>query len=108
MLEASAKSNNILSALPDRLSSRLYAKATARHLRAGETLFNAGDVGDGCYRLDRGVLKVDMTSSRGEKLTLAIIGPGSIVGELAIIDGHSRSASIVAIKDCELSFISRV
>ena len=107
MLEASAKSSNILSALPDRVSSRLFARATARHLRAGETLFNTGDAGNGCYRLDRGVLKVNIVSERGETLTLAIVGPGSIVGELALIDSRPRSASIVAVKDCELSFISR-
>src|SRR5262249_448882 len=107
MLEVSIKSGNFLSGLPNRLSSLLFAKARVRRLAVGETLFNAGDVGDGCYRLDRGVLKVDMCSMRGEKLTLAIIGPGSIVGELAIIDGHSRSASIIAVKDCQLSFISR-
>jgi CRP/FNR family transcriptional regulator len=107
MLEVSVKSGNFLSGLPNRLSSLLFAKAKVRRLAVGETLFNAGDAGDGCYRLDRGVLKVDMYSRRGEKLTLAIIGPGSIVGELAIIDGHSRSASIIAVKDCELSFIGR-
>ena len=39
MLEASAKSSNILSALPDRLSSGLFARATACHLDAGKTLF---------------------------------------------------------------------
>ena len=107
MLEVSIKSTNVLSGLPNRLSSLLFAKARVRRLAAGETLFNAGDAGDGCYRLHRGTLKVDMCSRRGEKLTLAIIGPGSIVGELAIIDGRSRSASIIAVKDCELSFISR-
>src|SRR5262245_24770767 len=107
MLEACAKSSNVLSALPDRLSSRLFARATARHLRAGETLFSVGDDGNGCYRLDRGVLKINTVSEQGEILTLAVVGAGSIVGELALIDGRPRSASIIAVKDCELSFISR-
>src|SRR5262249_28778641 len=107
MFQGCAESSNILSALPDRLSSRLFARATARHLDAGETLFNIGDDGNGCYRLDRGVLKVNIVSERGETLTLAIVGPGSIVGELSLIDSRPRSASIVAVKDCELSFISR-
>src|SRR5262249_10590953 len=65
------------------------------------------DVGNGCYRLDRGVLKVNIVSERGETLTLAVVGSGSIVGELALIDSRPRSASIVAVKDWELSFISR-
>jgi CRP-like cAMP-binding protein len=64
MLEASAKSSIILSALPDHLSSSLFARATARHLGAGETLFNIGDDGNGCYRLDRGVLKVSQSMGR--------------------------------------------
>ena len=65
----------------------------------------AGDAGDGCYRLERGLLKVVITSAHGEERILAILGPGEIAGELAIIDG--RSASVFALKDCELSFISR-
>jgi CRP-like cAMP-binding protein len=36
-----------------------------------------------------------------------MLGPGAIVGELAIIDGGPRSASVFAVRDCELSFISR-
>ncbi len=37
---------------------------------------------------------------------MAILGPGAIAGELAVIDGRPRSASIVAIRACELSFVS--
>src|SRR5262249_59617160 len=107
MFQGCAESSNILSALPDRLSSRLFARATARHLDAGETLFNIGDDGNGCYRLDRGVLKVNTVSEHGETLTLAVVGAGSIVGELALIDSRPRSASVIAVKDCELSFINR-
>ena len=44
---------------------------------------------------------------RGDERILTILGPGSIVGELAIIDGGPRSATVVAIRDCKLSFISR-
>jgi CRP/FNR family transcriptional regulator, cyclic AMP receptor protein len=36
-----------------------------------------------------------------------MLGPGQIVGELAIIDGGPRCASVFAVRDCELSFISR-
>jgi CRP-like cAMP-binding protein len=38
---------------------------------------------------------------------LAILGPGEIAGELSIIDRRPRSASVIAVKDCELSFISQ-
>jgi CRP/FNR family cyclic AMP-dependent transcriptional regulator len=74
---------------------------------AGETLFRVGEPGDGCYRLDTGVLKVNINSPGGDERILAILGSPSIVGELAIIDGRPRSASVVAVRDCDLSFINR-
>jgi CRP/FNR family transcriptional regulator len=97
----------ILPRLPENLPAQLFAGATSRHLEAGAALFVAGDPGDGCYRLEQGLLKVIITSPRGEERILAILGPGAIVGELSVIDGGPRSASVLAVEDCELSFISR-
>jgi CRP/FNR family transcriptional regulator len=97
----------ILPRLPKNLSAQLFAGAASRHLEAGEALFVAGDTGDGCYRLEQGLVKVIITSLRGEERILAILGPGAIVGELSVIDGGPRSASVVAVKECELSFVSR-
>ena len=44
-----------------------------------------------------------MQGTQGDERILTILGPGSIVGELAIIDGLPRSATVVAIRDCKLS-----
>jgi CRP-like cAMP-binding protein len=54
------------------------------------------------------LLKVVITSPEGDDRILAILGPGAIAGELSMIDGGPRSASVFAVKDCELSFISRL
>ena len=70
-------------------------------------MFERGDTGDGCYWLRHGVLAVCVASATGEQRILAILGPGAIVGELAMIDGLPRSASVEAIRDCELTFIGR-
>ena len=70
-------------------------------------MFERGDAGDGCYWLRRGVLAVCVASATGEQRILAILGPGAIVGELAMIDGLPRSASVQAVRDCELTFVSR-
>jgi CRP/FNR family transcriptional regulator, cyclic AMP receptor protein len=53
------------------------------------------------------LLKVVITSPQGDEWILAMLSPGTIVGELAMIDGLPRSSSIFAVRDCELSFISR-
>ena len=96
----------ILPRLPEHLSRLLFARAQPRHLESGEVLFAAGDTGDGCYRLERGLLKVVISSPQGDERILAILSPGSIAGELAVIDGRPRSASVVAVRACELSFVS--
>jgi CRP/FNR family transcriptional regulator, cyclic AMP receptor protein len=98
---------SLLSGLPEHLSGNLFTSATPVRLSADETLFLAGDAGDGCYRIEDGLLKVTMVSRAGNERILAFLGPGTIVGELSIIDGLPRSASVVAVRDATLSFLSR-
>jgi CRP-like cAMP-binding protein len=98
---------NLLSVFPEKLSARLFANAQPTRLAADEVLFLAGDPADGCYRVDQGLLKVSMIAASGAERILAIIGQGAIVGELSTIDGLPRSASVAAVRDSELTFISR-
>lgn len=98
---------NLLTDLPDRLAAGLLAHAAPRPLATDEVLFLAGDPGDGFYRLDEGLLKVSIESASGAERILAILGPGAIVGDLAIIDGKPRSATVAALRDCKLRFVSR-
>ena len=48
-----------------------------------------------------------VTSQQGEERIVSLLGPDAIVGELSMIDGGPRSASVLAIVDCTLSFLSR-
>lgn len=98
---------NLLSAFPEHLSARLFASAKHTKLAADEVLFLAGDPGNGCYRVEQGLLKVSIIGPSGAERILAILGPGAIVGELSTIDGLPRSASVTAVRDSELNFISR-
>ncbi len=98
---------DLLSDLPEQLSSTILANAKPVKLSADEVLFLTGDPGDGCYRLEEGLLKVSMDSPSGAERILAILGPGAIVGDMAMIDGRPRSASVSALRDCKLSFVSR-
>ena len=99
--------NNLLTDLPDWLSTGLLANATPRHLAANEMLFLAGDPGDGFYRVEAGLLKISIISASGAERILAILGPGSIVGDLAIIDRKPRSASVSALRETRLQFVSQ-
>jgi CRP/FNR family cyclic AMP-dependent transcriptional regulator len=98
---------SLLSGLPEHLSVSLFTASTPVRLRADEVLFMAGDAGDGCYRVVDGLLKVTMLSRSGSERILAFFGPGAIVGELSVIDGLPRSATVVAVRDAQLGFLSR-
>ena len=98
---------SLLSELPEHLAANLFTAATPAKLSADEVLFLAGDAGDGCYRVEDGLLKVTMVSRAGNERILAFLGPGAIVGELSMIDGRPRSATVVAVRSAKLSFLSR-
>jgi CRP/FNR family transcriptional regulator, cyclic AMP receptor protein len=90
---------------PVRRSFLAAAKPVA--LRSRDILFHAGDVGDGCYLLRSGVVKASVISRDGQERLLAILGPGSLIGELALIDDEPRSATISALKDTRLMHLTK-
>jgi CRP/FNR family transcriptional regulator, cyclic AMP receptor protein len=99
---------SLLSRLPEPLPADLFAAATPVTLGADEVLFLEGDAGDGCYRVEDGLLKITIMSRGGSERILALQGLGAIIGELSMIDGRPRSASVVAVRAAKLSFLSRV
>jgi CRP/FNR family transcriptional regulator, cyclic AMP receptor protein len=99
--------DDLFSGLPAKLSRDLFAHARVVTLTTDQMVFLSGDAGDGCYRVEEGLLKVSVVGSGGNELILAIFGPGSLVGELSMIDGAPRSASVCALRDSKLSFVSR-
>src|SRR6516165_10271266 len=92
---------HLLSELPSDIPTKLFANATGVRLAAGKIVFRAGTTGDGCYRVEDGLLKVTMVSNSGAERILAFLGRGAIVGELP------RSATVVAVRDATLRSVSR-
>ena len=99
--------HSLLSGLPDHLSAALFTGAKPIQRKADQALFLTGDPGDGCYRVEDGLLKVTMVSRSGNERILAFLGTRAIVGELSMIDGRPRSASVVTVRAAKLSFLSR-
>jgi CRP/FNR family cyclic AMP-dependent transcriptional regulator len=107
MAKLTPRAESLLAALPTELSQSLFAKARPLSLAADQTLFVAGDEGDGCYRVEEGLLKASIAAPAGGERILAILGRGSVVGELSMIDRGPRSASVTALRDSKLSFVGR-
>jgi CRP/FNR family cyclic AMP-dependent transcriptional regulator len=75
-------------------------------IRAGEILFREGDEGMTLYIIHHGRIKISM-SKMLDKLTLAILGPGEFLGEMALLDGEPRSADAVALEETQLYALNR-
>lgn len=73
---------------------------------SGRTLFRKGDAGNGCYLILAGAVKVTLPIARGQEMLLAILGSGEIVGETALLDRLPRSATVTALRPCELAHVS--
>jgi len=105
MVKSIPQADSLLAALPTEFLRGLFTKAHTLSLAADQVLFSSGDKGDG--RVDEGLLKASVTAKVGSERILAIFGPGSVIGELSMIDGGLRSASVTALRDSKLSFVSR-
>ena len=100
-------SADVLGSLPAERANALFSKARAVVLNAGQNLFTEGDEAHGCYRVEEGLLKATISAPNGSERILAVLGSGAVVGELAMIDGGTRSASVTALRDSKLIFVSR-
>ncbi|HEX3174418.1 MAG TPA: Crp/Fnr family transcriptional regulator [Solirubrobacterales bacterium] len=81
---------------------RFSRVAVPRSFPAGIRVFHEGDHSDACYIVRTGSFRVTREHSDGRAITLASLGPGDIFGELAMLDGEVRSASVEALSDGEL------
>lgn len=76
-------------------------------LYGGEQLFRQGDPGDSLYIVVSGRLRVEATAPDGTRTVLAELGGGETVGEMAVISGEPRSATVYAARDTQLAKLSR-
>jgi CRP-like cAMP-binding protein len=66
--------------------------------KAGDIVFNEGDIGSAFHILIAGEVSVEKTKN-GQTVQLARLGPGECFGEMALVGSHTRSATVRALKD---------
>ena len=74
--------------------------------KAGETIFNEHDLGDGLYVVETGSVRIWVMDEDVSEVTLAELKPGDFFGELAVLDRGERSSSATAIVDTHLHKLS--
>ena len=85
----------------------LGACARRRTYRKGEFIFHQGDPGDAVFVLTEGRVKVIFASEDGDEMILATLQPPHFFGELALIDGGPRSASIQTLEPTAVLTLTR-
>lgn len=97
----------LFSGLPREDIAKILGKLEEKSFSAGTTLFSQGDKGDAFYIIQEGAVQVVLESAGGRAESLRVLGPNDCFGEMALLSGEPRSATIIAIKDTTVWRLSR-
>jgi CRP/FNR family transcriptional regulator, cyclic AMP receptor protein len=92
--------------LPKALCDEFLRRAHLQRIRKDQMVVGEGTDANEVYLIQSGRVQFSLVSIHGRELILRDFGPGHIFGELAAIDGLPRSASAVALEDCQLARMS--
>ena len=87
--------------------TQLFGHMRVEVFRADTPIINAGDVSDRFFLIEGGRVKVVLYTDNGDEVILGFIGPEDYFGEIGLLDGAMRSASIVAVEETVTRSLSR-
>ena len=97
----------LFSTLGDPELDDLAGSAVIVHAGEGDTLFRQGEPGEHLYIIVSGTVRLSATTGGGLEQPIALHGPASCFGEMALLDGAPRSATAVALRPTELLRVGR-
>jgi CRP/FNR family transcriptional regulator, cyclic AMP receptor protein len=98
---------DLFGSVPAEELEAVAAASRLRVFRRGQVVFTAGQPGDTVIVVVSGRLKVVVRSAEGGELTLTVVQPGGVFGELAAVDGGPRSADAETLEESRLLLIPR-
>ena len=94
--------HRVLGAVPEAEWSPLLRQSNVVSAQPRERLFAHGDKGRTVVLVLEGFLKLSMTTLAGREVVYELVGPGSVFGELAVLNDWPRSADAVALSPCRV------
>jgi len=85
----------------------LFASMTTMRFGANQSIFWRGDRGDSFYLINAGRVAITVPNEKGEHVTLDCLGPGRFFGEITLLDGGPRTATVRSMDECELYCLKR-
>ncbi len=101
------KTRSCFAACPDDVIDAILLKSQIVRLAKGGVMYRRGDPGDTLVVVLEGRLKVVNVTTEAKEVVLAFLGTGDVIGEMAVFDGHPRSAGVVAMEPVEAVCIYR-
>ncbi|MBC8288013.1 MAG: cyclic nucleotide-binding domain-containing protein [Nitrospinae bacterium] len=77
------------------------------YFKKGEEIIQEGTLSDCAYIIDAGRVEVSKKRPNGEKHIIGVLNENDIFGEMGLIDGFPRSATVVALEDCTISIMTQ-
>ncbi|HEX8138436.1 MAG TPA: DUF1003 domain-containing protein [Pyrinomonadaceae bacterium] len=97
----------LFASLDDAAASELRSLLRVVEAPQETVLFNHGDAGDRMYLIESGRVRIHVLDSTGHDVTLAELAGGDFFGEMALLDGKSRSADATVVESARLAILSR-
>src|SRR5271155_4299079 len=97
----------LLESLEPRLLEAIATEFDWFSLPGGQILFNRGDQDDSLYVVLSGRLGAFLHNEEGKEILIRQMGSGETVGEMALLSGELRSATVLALRDTELAGLSK-
>ena len=85
----------------------VLAQAAVRRMARNAVILRQGDASTGALIVVAGRVRVSTMAPDGREVTLGVLGPGDVLGEMALLDGGEVSADATALEDCVLLAIER-
>jgi cAMP-binding proteins - catabolite gene activator and regulatory subunit of cAMP-dependent protein kinases len=101
------RSVNIFSGLSDSDLDGISAVCQTRKYPKNSMIILEEEMGDVVFIVKVGTVKITRVNDEGKEVILAMLGVGEVFGEMAVLDGESRSANALAQEDCEVVAINR-
>ena len=98
---------NIFSDLSEDECENLKPLCKPRNYLKNSMIILEEEYGDLVFVVKTGTIKITRVNDEGKEVILALLGPGEMFGELAILDGEARSANALAQENCELLAINK-
>jgi divalent anion:Na+ symporter, DASS family len=101
------RTNPLFSGLSREDIAKILGRLEEKFFNAGTTIISQGDQGDSFYFIQSGAVQVVLESGGGRRESIAVLGPQEGFGEMALLSGEPRSATIITVKDTTVWRLTR-